>query len=129
MIPEFKSFLKKNLIATTMLAFIGSLVFGFVATKYYLNIFPFMLLFFCALSLLVQRSLYGTLKLSIGKFTARFMGITMLKLLVLLVVALIYILLNKQSAIQFIIVFLILYFVYTSVEVYDFMQTNSKVKG
>ena len=129
MIPEFKSFLKKNLIATTMLAFIGWLVFGFVATKYYLNIFPFMLLFFCALSLLVQRSLYGTLKLSIGKFTARFMGITMLKLLVLLVVALIYILLNKQSAIQFIIVFLILYFVYTSVEVYDFMQTNSKVKG
>ena len=60
------------------------------------------------------------------KFSARFMAITMAKMILLLVLALIYILLNKENAVAFIIVFFMLYTIYTVIEVTDIMKFTIK---
>lgn len=64
--------------------------------------------------------------MSMLKFSARFMAVTMLKLIVLLIVALIYVLLNKEEAIAFIAVFFVLYVAFSAIEIHDIMQVSEK---
>jgi hypothetical protein len=64
--------------------------------------------------------------MNISKFTARFLAITMLKMFLLLIFALVYILQNKEEAIAFIVVFFLLYVIFTALEVRDIMKITSK---
>lgn len=125
---EFKlfRFVKKNILLTAIFAVLGWGIFSFLLNEFYFNIFPFLLLFYCLLSILIQYMLYKIAKMDIGKFSARFMAITMLKLFVLLILALVYILLNKENAIQFIVVFFIFYVGYTVLEIQDIMKITGK---
>ncbi|MDX9883666.1 MAG: hypothetical protein RBS73_16515 [Prolixibacteraceae bacterium] len=60
------------------------------------------------------------------KFSSRFMAVTMSKMILLMALALVYILLNKEDAIAFIVVFFLLYVIYTAVEVHDIMKQTTK---
>jgi hypothetical protein len=54
------------------------------------------------------------------------MAVTMSKMILLMALALVYILLNKEDAIAFIVVFFLLYVIYTAVEVHDIMKQTTK---
>ncbi len=116
---DFFSFYKKSTIVTLVLFIFGLIIFRFFATDFYHPFFPLLLLFFYTLSLTIQHFLYKILKMNMLKFSARFMAITILKMILLLALALVYILLNKAGAVAFIIVFFFLYVIYTIIEVYD----------
>ncbi|HBL74893.1 MAG: hypothetical protein A2W90_07020 [Bacteroidetes bacterium GWF2_42_66] len=123
---SFFSFYKKSTLVTLVLFILGWIVFRFLLKDFYHPFFPFLLLFFYLLSLTIQYFLYKIIKMSMLNFSTRFMAFTMSKMLVLLVLALVYILLNKEDAIAFIVVFFLLYVIYTAVEIHDIMKHTEK---
>jgi hypothetical protein len=122
----FFNFYKKSTLISILLFVLGLVTFSFLIPAFYLPVFPFLLLFFYFLSLILQFWLYRIAKMNISKFTARFLAITMLKMFLLLIFALVYILQNKEEAIAFIVVFFLLYVIFTALEVRDIMKITSK---
>lgn len=122
----FFSFYKKSTLVTLILFILGLAIFSSVARKFYDPFFPFLLLFFYLLSIGIQYFLYRIVKMNMLKFSSRFMAVTMSKMILLMALALVYILLNKEDAIAFIVVFFLLYVIYTAVEVHDIMKQTTK---
>lgn len=126
MSADFLVFIKKSTLVSIVLCVIGLVVFNFFIPEYYQPKFPFLLLFFYLLSLIVQYFLYKIAKMNMLRFSARFMAITMSKMFVLIIMALVYILLNKEGAVAFIVVFFLLYVTFTILEIQDIMKVNAK---
>ena len=123
---DFFNFYKKSTLLSILLFVTGLVTFSFLIPEFYLPVFPFLLLFFYLLSLLLQFLLYKIAKMKISNFAARFMAITMMKMFLLLILALVYIFLNKEEAIAFIVVFFLLYVIFTILEVRDIMKFTAK---
>lgn len=126
MSTDFLGFVKKSTIASIVLFIIGLVVFKFIIPDLYQTMFPFLLLFFYLLSLILQYFLHKIAKMNMLRFSSRFMAITMSKLIVLIILALVYILLNKAGAVTFIVVFFLLYVIFTALETQDIMKVNAK---
>lgn len=126
MSADFLSFLKRSTLVSIILFIIGLVVFKFFIPNFYQPMFPFLLLFFYLLSLILQYMLYKIAKMNMLRFSARFMAITMSKMFALIILALVYILLNKEGAVAFIVVFFLLYVTFTILEIQDIMKVNTK---
>ncbi|HKK11144.1 MAG TPA: hypothetical protein VJ939_09915 [Bacteroidales bacterium] len=63
------------------------------------------------------------------KFVTRFMGTTTIKLMIYLATMLVYVLLNRESALQFVIAFFVFYLVYTIFEVVLFLKQSRKIQS
>ncbi|MCD4666080.1 MAG: hypothetical protein K8R68_12485 [Bacteroidales bacterium] len=110
-------FLKKLMIFTIILAFAGYFITIFLPDDYISPTIPFLYLFFVSSTAIVHHVL---LKISSEKptgFTNYFMLLTFGKLIFFLTIILVYSLLNRDDAPQFIITFFILYVFYTVFEV------------
>ena len=110
-------FLKKLMIFTIILAFAGYFITIFLPDEYISPTTPFLYLFFVSSTAIVHNVL---LKISSEKptgFTNYFMLLTFGKLIFFLTIILVYSLLNRDDAPQFIIAFFILYVFYTVFEV------------
>ena len=123
--PNFFNFFKKSTLLTLVVFILGAVVFYFFAPGLYHPFFPVLLLFFYLLSLSLQYLLYKIARMNVLNFSSRFMLITMLKMIILLTLALAYILTNKEQAVVFVIVFFLLYAIYTIMEVQDIMHVTS----
>jgi hypothetical protein len=112
-----KSFIVKLTAITFGLALIGWLTFSMFLTEYYLPILPFLLLFFYVVTILIHFYQLSLRKKDIGKFARSNMLITFFKLIVYSVVAIIYIAIDKENAIAFVVCLMLLYLIYTFIEV------------
>lgn len=126
MSADFLSFLKRSTLVSIILFIIGLVVFKFLIPNFYQPMFPFLLLFFYLLSLILQYLLHKIAKMNMLRFSVRFMAITMSKMFALIILALVYILLNKEGAVAFIVVFFLLYVTFTILEIQDIMKVNAK---
>ena len=110
-------FLRKLFIFTLILAGIGFLVSFFLPANYRTPALPFLYVFFFSVTLIVH---YILLKVSLKRansFINIFMLLTFGKLIFFLSIILIYALLNRDDAAQFIISFFVLYVFFTVFEV------------
>ena len=123
-----KAFIAKLSLITLGIALVGWLVFSLVFLEYYLPVFPFLLLFFFVVTLAIHAYQLRLAKKDIGKFARSNMLITFLKLIVYSIVAVIYIALDKENAIPFVVALLLLYFIYSFVEVSETVK-STKSKG
>ena len=116
-IKKMKSFLIKLTVITLGLALIGGLVFFLFLPEFYLPILPFVLLFFYVITISIHTYQLSLAKKDIGKFARSNMLITFFKLILYSVVTVVYIAVDKENAIPFVVCLMLFYLIFTFVEV------------
>ncbi len=119
-----KQFIAKILGVSAVLVLLASLVFSFFIPQYYLPVLPYMLLFFLAVTISVHAWQLRMARKDIGKFTRSNMLITFFKLVIYSVFAVIYIAFDKENALVFVICLMIVYLVFSFLEVSDLTRTS-----
>ena len=87
---------------------------------------PVLPIFFMAITLLIHKGLVSAVGLRPQQFVTRFMLITTIKLLSFMALLLVYALMFKDDAIQFLLSFFTLYLIYSGFEVVAVMNLNKK---
>lgn len=121
-----KSFITKISIAAAVLVLFGGVVFGIFIPGYYLSIMPVTLVFFWLVTILVHAYQLRLAKKDMGKFTRNNMLITFFKLVVYSVFTIVYIALYSENALPFVICVIIIYLVFSVLEVADVTKTSKK---
>lgn len=125
-----KAFIVKLTGITLAIALIGWLVFSLAFPEYYLPVLPFLLLFFYLATMGIHAYQLKMAKKDIGKFTRSNMLVTFFKLVLYSVVAVVYIAIDKENAIPFVVCLMLLYLIYTFFEVTEITKitkfTNKK---
>ncbi len=121
-----KQFIIKISIITFIIAFTGWVVFNFFIPQHFLPVFPFLLLFFAGSSVFIYGYNLKLAKKEMGKFTRSTMIVTFLKLMFYSAVAIIYMAVDTENAKTFVAVLLLLYLVYTVIEVVSLVNISTK---
>lgn len=121
-----KSFITKVLIAGATLALIGWLVFTLFLPEYFLPVLPYTLLLFVMVTIVVHAWQLNLAKKDLAKFARFGMLITFLKLVIYTIFAVVYIANNTENVITFVIVLMVLYIVFTFLEVRELMSVTKK---
>lgn len=124
-----KSFIIRTTGITLALLLIGGLVFSLLIPQYYLPILPFLLLFFYITTLVIHAYHLKLAKQSIGKFTSGSMLINVLKLLLYSVVSIAYIAFDSSNAIPFVVCLMLLYIIFTFLEVSNAARISGSSKN
>jgi len=119
-----KTFIIKLTAITIGIVLIGWLVFSLFLPEYYLSVFPLLLLFVYLITIAIHAYQLKLAKKDMGKFTRSTMLITFFKLIVYSIFAVIYIALNTENAIPFVICLMIVYLVFTFVEVAEITRIS-----
>lgn len=114
---SFLNFLLKLFLFTLVLAIAGYLVFRFSLNEYLFPALPFIYLYFFLLTLAVHAILLKANQKKPQQFVVRFIAATTFKLMFSVAVMVICALLDKEKAVPFILVFAVLYLLYTAFEV------------
>jgi len=104
-------------ILTILLTIAGFLVMKYILPEHYFTGYLFMPLLLFVITFSVHRYLIIASREDSKKFTYKFMGATGLKMFIYLVMMVIYLLLDKNHAVPFLVSFLILYVLYSLFEV------------
>jgi hypothetical protein len=109
-------FIKNLLIFSAILSAISYIVFAFAIPQYYLPVYPYLFVFFVVSTILVHALLTKAGKHKASRFSTIFMGSVSAKLFLYILFIIIYILVDKSTAVPFLVSFLILYFLFTFFE-------------
>ncbi len=110
-----KKYILHIFILSVILAGTGYLLFNTMLSEFYFDLFPFLILAFMIISILVHACLVNTIHEKPKKFNTRFLLILGLKLLAYLLILLLYLLLNTDNQpLPFVAVFIFCYFLYTT---------------
>ena len=124
-----KIFIIKLTAVSFGLALIAWLVFSMFLPEYYIPTLPFLLLFFYLTTICIHAYQLSLKKKDIGKFARSNMLITFFKLILYSVVTVIYIAIDKENAIPFVVCLMLLYLIFTFIEVSESTKTvGSKEK-
>ncbi len=125
---NYHSFLKKLIIFTLVVAAAGTLVAYLLPQEYITPTLPFLYVFFFASTLLVHYVLLQVSLKKVSSFINFFMLLTFGKLIFFLSIVLVYALLRREDAAQFIIAFFILYVFFTIFEVNRSLSLTKSVQ-
>lgn len=114
-----KQFALKLSVIAVILALFGGLVFLFLIPDYYIPVLPFLLLFFYVATLSVHALQVKLAKKNPKKFTNNNLLINFLKLILYAAIAFSYLAVHPENALVFVISLLLLYTVFTFVEVME----------
>lgn len=117
-----KAFFIKSSILTLIIFLLGIILYTTILKPYYLTVLPLTVLFFFAVTNLVHAYLLKIAVKSGSKFTSQYMAVSFIKMFFYLAVAIIFVIPNKEIAKPFLLNFLLLYIVYTFIEVYEFSK-------
>jgi len=112
-----KNFILRIVLLTVAIAVIAAALFSTVLQAHYHNFYWFLLLFIAGITTAVHAVLIRVNKQRQAKFTAGFMLATTVKLMIYLFTIVIYTFMNRDTAVPFLIAFIILYFAYTVLEI------------
>ncbi|MDA3778734.1 MAG: hypothetical protein PF487_00635 [Bacteroidales bacterium] len=129
MSDKLKKFLFREAILTLVVIVIGLIFFTTFLKDYYKPVYFIILAIVSILSAIFYRGLLKSMKYSTSKFISNFMLISGIKIMVYLVFLIYYVFTFKENAVNFLIVFLVLYLIYTFFDVYSLIvetKTNKK---
>ncbi|MCF6239961.1 MAG: hypothetical protein L3J74_01300 [Bacteroidales bacterium] len=121
-----KKYIIRLLIFVAIISLIAIILYLTVLTKFYLPVFPYVLLFFTVISFLTHYILLKSGKSRIAKFSTSFMGITSLKLFLYLIFIVVYLFIDKTNALVFVLTFFILYLLFTVFETSSLLKDLDK---
>ncbi len=125
----FKDFLKKTSIIAIILFAVYFVLFYLIPTKYISPAIPAIIIFF---TILTTSVFYYQIKASLkrtSKFVNFFLIATALKLLLFLALVVIYSLLNKADAVNFILSFFSVYVTFSVFEVIQLLKLQDKISA
>lgn len=114
---NFRSFLRNLVLLSLVLIAVYYLLSFVLPENFLVTAFPFLVLFFLAVTLFIHWFLLKALRKSFAGFINRFMLATLLKLLIYFGVLVVRLLLSRENATAFILVYFALYLIYTGFEV------------
>lgn len=117
-----KQFLLKSTVLTIIIFILGAILYSTILKSFFLIVLPFTVLFFYLVTNLVHIYLLMIAGKSGSKFTSYYMAVSFLKMFFYVAIAIVYVILNKEDAKPFFLNFLLLYVVYTSFEVNEFLK-------
>jgi len=117
-----KRFFIQSTVLTIIVFALGAIVYSTFLRSYFLSILVFAVLFFYLVTNLVHAYLLKITVKSGSRFTSQYMAVSFLKMFFYLTVAIVYALLNRDSAKIFLGNFLLLYAIYTAFEVIQFSK-------
>ncbi|HSM47551.1 MAG TPA: hypothetical protein VK872_07020 [Draconibacterium sp.] len=124
-----KKFIIKIAVISVVLTLLGWLVFSQFIPQFYLPVLPFLLLFFIIVTIAVHAYQLQQAKKNMAKFARNNMLITFFKLIFYLIVAITYFAVDAKNAMVFVICFMLLYLIFTVVEVTSLLKETSGSKN
>ncbi len=119
---NFNKFIKGLSIYSGIILLIGTVLFLSVFKEYFLFIFPFVLFFYYLSTLVLHRYMLNIAKSDVSKFSFKFMMLSFLKMFIYIIFGVLYIIIDEENAVQFLVVYLILYVAYAIYEVRSVMK-------
>ncbi len=126
---NFSKFIKGLTVYTLVILAIGTLFFLTVFKQYFLMILPFVLLFYYVSTLILHHFMLLISKKDISKFSFKFMMLSLIKMFVYIIFGVLYIIVDEENAVIFLIVYLILYVAYAVYEVKSVMNLINESKS
>jgi hypothetical protein len=118
----FKNFIKRIIIFSAFISAISYFLYHFFIPQFYLRIFPFLIIFFIATSIIVHFILTNAGKQQVRRFSTFYLGSISIKLFLYIIFITIYVVIDKSTAVPFLLTFLILYALFTFFETYSLMN-------
>ena len=123
-----RQFLLKSTVLTIIVFILGIILYTTILKSYFLSILPFAVLLFYLVTNLVHGYLLRIAGKSGSGFVSKYMAASFLKMFFYLAVAIVYVIFNRGNAKPFFLNFLLLYVVYSSFEVTEFLKVVRQQK-
>lgn len=114
---ELRKFIINIIILTGIIVLTGLLAFKTFLSKYYLPIFPWLLLFFFTINIIVHSLLVNSSRGKRIKFETAFLLSFFIKFFGYIIFMILYVYHNKENSIIFVAGLFLLYIIYTSFEI------------
>jgi len=125
---SFLKFIKGLTYYTLIILGVGAILFLTVFKSYFLIILPFVLLFYYISTLILHKFMLKISQKDISRFSFKFMMLSLIKMFVYIIFGVLYIVIDEENAVIFLIVYLILYVAYAVYEVRSVMNLINESK-
>lgn len=125
---NFAKFLKGLTTFTLIILGVGIILFLTLFKKHFLIIFPFVLIFYYSSTLLLHRYMLKITRNDVSRFSFKFMMLSFLKMFIYIIFGVLYIIFDEEHAVNFLIVYLVLYVAYAVYEVKSVMKLINESK-
>ncbi|MGF7140278.1 hypothetical protein [Roseimarinus sediminis] len=125
---NFAKFLKGLTTFTLIILGVGIILFLTLFKKHFLIIFPFVLVFYYSSTLLLHRYMLKITRNDVSRFSFKFMMLSFLKMFIYIIFGVLYIIFDEEHAVNFLIVYLVLYVAYAVYEVKSVMKLINESK-
>ncbi|HPB05164.1 MAG TPA: hypothetical protein PKV50_06880 [Prolixibacteraceae bacterium] len=125
---SFTKFIKGLSYYTLIIFVVGAILFSTIFRSYFLLILPFVLLFYYISTLVLHKFMLRISQKDISRFSFKFMMLSLIKMFVYIIFGVIYIIIDEENAVTFLIVYLILYVAYAVFEVRSVMELINESK-
>jgi hypothetical protein len=126
---NFFKFIKGLTLYTFLILLLGTILFLTVLKKYFLPILPFVLLFYYISTLVLHKFMLQISQKDISSFSFKFMILSLIKMFIYIIFGVLYIVIDEENAVVFLIVYLILYVAYAIYEVRSVMNLINESKS
>ena len=126
---NFLNFFKGLTTFTIIILVIGTLLFLTVLKEHFLIVFPFVLVFYYTSTLFLHKYMLRITRNDVSKFSFKFMMLSFLKMFIYIVFGVLYIVFDEENAVNFLIVYLLLYVAYAVYEVKSVMKLINDSKA
>lgn len=126
---NFFKFIKGLTIYTLFILGIGTILFLTVFKHYFLIILPFVLLFYYTSTLVLHKFMLQISQNDISRFSFKFMMLSLIKMFIYIIFGVLYIVIDEENAVIFLVVYLILYVAYAIYEVRSVMNMINESKS
>lgn len=126
---SFSKFLKGLTFFTLIILTVSAILFLTVLKKYFLIIFPFVLVFYYTSTLFLHRYMLKITRKDVSRFSFKFMMLSFIKMSIYIIFGVLYIIFDEENAVIFLFVYLILYVAYAVYEVRSVMKLINESKA
>ena len=119
---HLKKFIIRGIIISLILFITGFFLFITILKEYFSFSFPVLLLVIFFITVLFHRYLIRSVGESNRKFPAKFLGATGIKMGLYMILIIIYVILDRENAVPFLLVFMIVYLIFTIFEVISILD-------
>ena len=119
---HLKKFIIRGIIISLILIIAGFFLFMTVLKEFFSFSFPVLLLVIFLITVLFHRYLIYTTEGSNRKFPAKFLGATGIKMGLYMILIILYVVIDSENAVPFLLVFMIIYIIFTIFEVVSVLR-------
>jgi hypothetical protein len=126
---NFLKFIKGLTYYTLIILGVGIVLFLTVLKSYFLIILPIVLIFYYISTLVLHKFMLKISQKDISRFSFKFMMLSLIKMFVYIIFGVLYIIIDEENAVTFLVVYLILYVAYAIYEVRSVMNLINESKS